>query len=146
MDRTRCQTESSLALRCVPKAKYLLVLQQCQQSEILGKVPSDRAQRLPLFLCCAVLCLVSQMGLALCDSMDCSPPGFSRQEYWSGMPCPPPEDHPNSGTEPRSTALQADSLSTKPPGQPKNTGLGSLSLLQGIFPTQESNQGLLHCR
>ena len=77
MDRTRCQTESSLALRCVPKAKYLLVLQQCQQSEILGKVPSDRAQRLPLFLCCAVLCLVSQMGLALCDSMDCSPPGFS---------------------------------------------------------------------
>ena len=29
---------------------------------------------------------------------------------------------------------------------PKNTGVGSLSFLQGIFPTQESNQGLLHCR
>ena len=43
-------------------------------------------------------------------------------------------------------ALQADSLPTEPPGMPKNTAVGSLSLLQGIFPTQESNQGLLHCR
>ena len=34
----------------------------------------------------------------------------------------------------------------EPPGKPKNTGMGSLSLLQGFFPTQESNQGLLHCR
>ena len=34
----------------------------------------------------------------------------------------------------------------RPPGKPKNTGAGSLSLLQQIFPTQESNQGLLHCR
>ena len=33
-----------------------------------------------------------------------------------------------------------------PPGKPKNTGVGSLSLLQHIFPTQESNQGLLRCR
>ena len=33
-----------------------------------------------------------------------------------------------------------------PPGKPKNTGVGSLSLLQQIFMTQESNQGLLHCR
>ena len=37
-------------------------------------------------------------------------------------------------------------LPAEPPGKPKNTGVGSLSLLQGIFPTQESNQGLLHCR
>ena len=42
--------------------------------------------------------------------------------------------------------LQADSLPSKPPGKPKNTGVGSLALLQGLFPTQESNQGLLHCR
>ena len=33
----------------------------------------------------------------------------------------------------------------KPPGRPKNTGVGSLSLRQWIFPTQESNWGLLHC-
>ena len=35
-------------------------------------------------------------------------------------------------------------LQSEPPGKPKNTGVGSLSLLQGIFPTQESNLGLLH--
>ena len=43
-------------------------------------------------------------------------------------------------------ALQADSLPAKPPGKPKNTGVGSLSLLQGNFPTQELNWSLLHCR
>ena len=42
--------------------------------------------------------------------------------------------------------MQADSLSAEPPGKPKNTGVGSLSLLQGIFLTQESNWGLLPCR
>ena len=42
--------------------------------------------------------------------------------------------------------MQADSLPSKPPGKPKNTGVGSLSLLQGIFLTQELNWGLLHCR
>ena len=83
--------------------------------------------------------------------MDCNPPGFlsprefSRQEHWSGLPCPPPEDLSNPGIEPRSPTLQADSFPTEPPGKPKNTGVGSLSVLRGIFPTQESNQGLLHC-
>ena len=42
--------------------------------------------------------------------------------------------------------LQADSFLAEPPEKPKNTGVGSLSLLQQIFPTQELNQGLLHCR
>ena len=42
--------------------------------------------------------------------------------------------------------LQADSLPDEPQGKPKNTGVGSISLLQGIFPTQESNPGLLHCK
>ena len=74
------------------------------------------------------------------------PWGFSRQEYWSELPCPPPGDFPNPGIEPRSPALQADSLLPEPPGKPKNTGVGSLSLLQGIFPTQESTRGLLHCK
>ena len=40
------------------------------------------------------------------------------------------------GIEPRSPALWEDSLPSEPPGKPKNTGVGSLSLLQGIFPTQ----------
>ena len=40
--------------------------------------------------------------------------------------------------------MQVDSLPDEPQGKSKNTGVGSLSLLQGIFPIQESNQGLLH--
>ena len=46
--------------------------------------------------------------------------------------------------EPRSPSLPVDSLPAEPEGKPKNTGVGSLTLLQQIFPTQESNQGLLH--
>ena len=59
-----------------------------------------------------VLCLVAQACWALCDPVDCSPPGFSV--------------HGNS------------------PG--KNSGVGCHALLHGIFPTQGSNTGLLHCR
>ena len=70
---------------------------------------------------------------------------FSRQEYWSGEPFPSPGDLPDPGIEPGSPTLQADSLPSEPPGKPKNTGVGSLSLLQGIFLTQESNQNLMHC-
>ena len=48
--------------------------------------------------------------------------------------------------EPRSPALQADSLPAEPQGKPKDTGVGSLSILQGIFLTQELKWGLLQCR
>ena len=72
--------------------------------------------------------------------------GFFRQEYWSGLPCPPPGHPPSPGLKPRSPELQVDFLLSEPPEKPKNTGVSSLSLLQGIFLTQESNQGLLHCR
>ena len=44
---------------------------------------------------------------------------FSGQEYWSGLSFPSPGDLPNPGIEPRSPALQADSLLTEPPGKPK---------------------------
>ena len=71
---------------------------------------------------------------------------FSRPEYQSGQPFPSPGDVPNPGIEPRSPALQVDSLPAVPQGKPKNTGVGSLSLLQQIFPTQKSNRNLLHCR
>ena len=64
------------------------------------------------FLICYVLCLVTQLCPTPCNSMDCSPPGFS---------------------------VRGDS-----PG--KNTGVGCHALLQGIFPTQGLNPGLLHCR
>ena len=48
--------------------------------------------------------------------------------------------------KPRSPSLQANSLAAEPQWKPKNTGVGSLSLLQWIFLTQESKWGLLHCR
>ena len=43
--------------------------------------------------------------------------GFSRQEYWSGLPFPSPGDLPDPGIEPRSPALQADALTSEPPGK-----------------------------
>ena len=60
--------------------------------------------------------LVTQSCLTLCDPMDCvvhqAPLSMelSWQEYWSGLPFPSPGDFPNPGLEPRSPALQADSL------------------------------------
>ena len=58
---------------------------------------------------------------------------------------PSPGDPPNPGIKLRSPVLQADSLPSEPPGKPKNTREGSLSLLQRIFLTQESNPGLPRC-
>ena len=46
------------------------------------------------------------------------PMGFSRQEYWSGMPFPSPGDLPNPGNESGSPALQTDALLSEPPGKP----------------------------
>ena len=48
--------------------------------------------------------------------------GFSRQEYWSGVPFPSPGDLPDPGIEPRSPALQADALTSEPPGKPHDSG------------------------
>ena len=63
--------------------------------------------------------LVTESCLTLCDHMDCPSIGFSRQEYWSGLPTPSPGDLPDLGMEPGSPALQADSLPSKPPGKPQ---------------------------
>ena len=97
-----------------------------------------------------VQCLVTQSYLTLCDPKDGSPPGSSvhgiLQARILELPCLPPGDFPNPEIKPRSPTLQADSLPSEPPGKPKNAGVGNLSLLQGNFPTQESNWGLLNCR
>ena len=76
----------------------------------------------------------------------CSPWNSPGQNPGVGQPFPSPGNLPNPGIELRSLALQADSLPVEPQRKPKNTGVGSLSLLQQIFPNQVSNQGLLHCR
>ena len=68
-----------------------------------------------------VIVLVTQACLTLPDPMDCSLPGssveLSRQEYWGPLPLPSPGDVPNPRIERRSSALQADSLPSEPPGK-----------------------------
>ena len=51
--------------------------------------------------------------------------GFSRQEYWSGLPFPSPEDLPDPGNEPGSPAMQADALPSEIPGKPSMEGEGN---------------------
>ena len=99
-----------------------------------------------------VLCWVTQSCRTLCDPMDWSLPGSSvpgdslGRNTKSGCHALPPADLPNPGIKSRAPALQVDSLLSEPPGKPMNTGVSRSSLLQGIFSTQESNQGLLYCR
>ena len=98
---------------------------------------------------CAVLCLVC-LSLTVCDPMDWSPPGSSRQDtgilqtkILEGIAMTSCKGYSQPRIEPSSPTLQAHSLSSEPPGKPNNTGI---SLLQGIFPIQKSNWNLLHCR
>ena len=56
------------------------------------------------------------------------PRGFSRQEYWSGLPCLPPGGCPNQGIKSKSPALPGDSLLTEPPGKP--SGQAEMWILQ----------------
>ena len=64
----------------------------------------------------------SCLTLATPWTLACQAPlcmGFSRQEYWSGLPFPSPGDLPDPGIEPRSPALQAESLPTELQGKPQ---------------------------
>ena len=83
---------------------------------------------------------VAQSSLTLCDPMDFIVHGIlqARILEWVAFPFSR-EGNP-------SPSLQTYSLPAEPQGKPKNTGVGSISLLQCIFPTQESNWGLPHCR
>ena len=83
--------------------------------------------------------LVAQLCPTLATPWTTQSVEFSRPEYWSGQPFPSPGDLLNLGIEPRSPALQADSLPAEPQGRPKNTVVGTLSFLQQIFLTQESD-------
>ena len=69
---------------------------------------------------------VAQSCPTLCDPMACSPPGllsvgFSRQEYWSGLPSPSQGELPDPSIEPGSPALQVDSLTAELLGKPQIT-------------------------
>ena len=94
------------------------------------------------------MCVVSSLSLVQLFetpwTMACQAPlstGIlqARRLEWVAMPSS------RGSSQPRSPELQADALLSKPPGKPKNTRVGGLSLLQGNFPTRELNRGLLHC-
>ena len=73
--------------------------------------PRDRTQ---------VSCIAGRF-FTLCATRDV-------QEYWSGLPCPPPENLSNPGIKPQPPVLKVGSLPAELPGKPTNTGMGSLSL------------------
>ena len=94
---------------------------------------------------------VTQSWPNLWDTIDCSPPGSSvhgilQARILERVAMPSSRGSFQPRIEPRSPTLQMDSLPSEPPRKPKNTGVGSRSLLQQIFLTQESNQGLLPYR
>ena len=76
--------------------------------------------QLPTVLCCA-----QSLGHVQLFATPCDPHGSSvhwhssRQEYWSGLPCPPPGDLPNPRIKPRSPTLRVDSLPSELPGKPQ---------------------------
>ena len=89
---------------------------------------------------------VTQSCPALCDLMDYTVHGILQARILEWVAFPFSGDLSNPGIELRSLALWADSLPSEPQGKPKDAGVGSLSLLQWIVPTEESSQALQHCR
>ena len=75
---------------------------------------------------------VTQSCLTLCDHMK-EFMEFSRPENWSGKPFPSSGDLPNPGIDPRSPALQADSLLSEPPGNPEGAKLYGLSFFSQAY-------------
>ena len=87
--------------------------------------------------CC---CLITKLYPTLCDSMNCSLPGymgFPRQEYWSRLPFPSPVDPPDPGMESTSPALAGRFFTTEPPGKPKQ-----LAHFFFLFPPDPTHQCL----
>ena len=85
---------------------------------------------------------VAQSCPTVCNPTDYTVHGmlWARILEWVAFP------FSRGSSQPRSPTLHADSLPAEPQEKLKNTGMGSLSLLQGIFPTQGLNPGLPHCR
>ena len=85
--------------------------------------------RLSFHTACTLLTQSCRLFETLWSVARQAPPslGFSRQEYWSQLPCPPPGDRPDPGIEPRSLILQADSLPSEPPGKPLSHTLSAVN-------------------
>ena len=91
----------------------------CTSSIAGGFFTTEPPGKFPI---CVLSCSVMYDSLQPCGLWPTRllyPWGFSRQEYWSGFPCPPPGDLPNPGIKPRSPALQVDSLPLSHLGSPQ---------------------------
>ena len=94
-----------------------------------------------------VCMFVAQLWPTLCEPMDCSSkvPLYMRllmQEYWNGLPFPSPGDLPDPGIEPRSPALQANTLPFELPGKPPLLWVTHLEILERQYLNQR-NQHLI---
>ena len=100
------------------------------------------------FSCCLLSSevTVSQLCLILCDPKDCIVSGILQPRIlqWVAFPFSRGSSQPRDWTQ--VSRIAGRFFTSWATGKPQNTGGGSLSLLQWIFLTQESNQGLLHCR
>ena len=111
--------------KIMPFAETWIQLEIIMLSELSQK-EKEKYHMISLMLCCAVLCLVAQSFPTLCEpvGLACQVPlsmGFSRQQYWSGLPCLLPGNLPNPEIEPASPAspsLAGRFFTTEPPGKP----------------------------
>ena len=89
---------------------------------------------------------VAQSCPTLCNPMDYTVQGILQATIleWAAFPFSRGSSQPKDQTQ--VSHIAGGSLPAEPQRKPKNTGVGSLSLLQGLFLTQESNRSLLHCR
>ena len=153
--------KSDLRERGAEEARMGMKIQLCQMKSSadrwlrqlhskVGGLHDHELQRLMMIkmtnfiLCCAWSFSHIQLFATPWTVARQAPPsmGFSRQEEWSGLPCPPPEDLPNPGIESRSPTLQADPLPSEPPGKPKFYVMSIINIL--IFKTLNSlNDNLL---
>ena len=125
--------------------KYMIILDLESKNPLLRDMP-DIFNRVFSFLsnqkrgsesCSVVSDSLQPMGCIVHEILQ------ARILEWVAVPFS--RDLPNPGVKPRSPTLQVDSLPDEPPGKPKNTGVGNLSLLQWIVPTQEWNASILDC-
>ena len=122
------QPESKDILEIVPKGWYaILVIHRCKTPLIKHNMVFMSFPQMPVL---AFRLIISEVKLLSRVRLFATPwtvayqappsMGFSRQEYWSGLPFPSPGDPPNPGIKPGSPALQTDTLPSEPPEKPLN--------------------------
>ena len=116
------------------------------ESRLPGKISITTDMQMTPALWQKVKVKVAQSRPTLCDPMDCTVHGILQARILEWVAFSFSRGSSNPGIRPRSPTLQADSLPVELQGKPKNTATGSLSILQQIFLTRESNWGLLDCR